>query len=593
MPFGAFGRRVSNALAFRKKGAGMSQVSVYLLDGTEFVMGLNPGTTTGGLCVALRVRLGFANDADYAIYECSSGNRFVALEHDLLVADVVKSWETNELVEPKLYYRRRVYVPDQVTEQAELEARRPEDAAHYLAFIDAEYNFLMGNLRFGRDQVAELAALLQEIYEGDFLEENDGVEAVTDKVRAIVPEYALVEDADAPTGEVSEALTPKAMAELIVKNHQALSGESVFSCQQKFLRTCKDFVAYGCDFFPGKRTWKNRDESGSEQKVKERTEQVTVAVGNEGLHLISQDDPLRIESHEYEVITKWTVSRDGKIFAFSIGEDVIVYLVTDLSPAIEKSVERYVTELVALRSGKAKEPIDAPPSAQPLVKDFKRVATKKRRTAADADADGGGGAGAGAGAAAGAGAGEGAAPAEEAADGAAQPAAEVEAAPEDVGVAVTEETPAEATAEAADSSGSGAGEEDLPAGWTKVKDESSDSYYYYHEETGETSWEKPGSDAAAAPEAADATAADAGGDDENLPEGWTKVPDEDSGDAYYYNETTGETSWTKPGAEEAAAEDGDPTDVPEGWTATKDEDSGAYYYTNDETGETTWDKPTA
>lgn len=60
---------------------------------------------------------------------------------------------------------------------------------------------------------------------------------------------------------------------------------------------------------------------------------------------------LHYESHEYENITKWTVSRDGKIFAFSVDEDVIVYLVTEQAGAIEKSVEVYVQFLVAIRSG--------------------------------------------------------------------------------------------------------------------------------------------------------------------------------------------------------------------------------------------------
>ena len=34
-----------------------------------------------------------------------------------------------------------------------------------------------------------------------------------------------------------------------------------------------------------------------------------------------------------------------------------------------------------------------------------------------------------------------------------------------------------------------------------------------------------------------------------LPKGWAETVDEASGDVYYYNETTGVTSWKRPGGE--------------------------------------------
>ena len=37
---------------------------------------------------------------------------------------------------------------------------------------------------------------------------------------------------------------------------------------------------------------------------------------------------LKVMSHAYDTITKWTVSRDGRIFAFCVESDVIVYLIT-------------------------------------------------------------------------------------------------------------------------------------------------------------------------------------------------------------------------------------------------------------------------
>ncbi|CAE7940598.1 ITCH, partial [Symbiodinium sp. KB8] len=64
-------------------------------------------------------------------------------------------------------------------------------------------------------------------------------------------------------------------------------------------------------------------------------------------------DPLSLQTHEYGQITKWTVSRDGKVFAYSLEDAAIVYLVSALAPAIEASVERYVVALLAKQKGKA------------------------------------------------------------------------------------------------------------------------------------------------------------------------------------------------------------------------------------------------
>ena len=58
-----------------------------------------------------------------------------------------------------------------------------------------------------------------------------------------------------------------------------------------------------------------------------------------------------IANHGYDVITKWTVSKDGKVFAFCVDEEVIVYLVTLQAATIESVIEHYVHDLVAMRSG--------------------------------------------------------------------------------------------------------------------------------------------------------------------------------------------------------------------------------------------------
>lgn len=136
--------------------------------------------------------------------------------------------------------------------------------------------------------------------------------------------------------------------------------------------------------------------------------------------------------------------------------------------------------------------------------------------------------------------------------------------------------------------------------WVTVYDEGSQSYYYYNQTTGETSWEQPAGFSN--------TSSDTTG---SLPPGWVQINDETSG-TYYYNEQTGETSWEPPSASVSAHEAAPlttttettpanttavtaPTNsaIADGWSENYDPDSGKTYYYNAATGETSWDPPYA
>lgn len=133
--------------------------------------------------------------------------------------------------------------------------------------------------------------------------------------------------------------------------------------------------------------------------------------------------------------------------------------------------------------------------------------------------------------------------------------------------------------------------------WAEVYDESSNKYYYYNATTGETSWDQP-ADYAAPVEAA---AASSGNGD------WVAVFDESSNKYYYHNPVTGEVQWDPPaGFSHEAADAGAATSVedtastavavsglPAGWAEIYDESSQSTYYYNAETGETAWDMPVA
>ena len=169
----------------------------------------------------------------------------------------------------------------------------------------------------------------------------------------------------------------------------------------------------------------------------------------------------------------------------------------------------------------------------------------------------------------------------------------------------------------------------LPAGWIAAVDSESGTTYYQNEETGETSWDVPqgaavdqeASDGAPVPIVLHAQEEYAELDkpgqqvdsiEELLPPGWIAVVDDDSGQKYYQNEDTGESSWDVPQGAAVDQEASDVAPVPTvqhaqeentemdkdyslellpGWYAVVDDESGQTYYQNDETGESSWEVP--
>lgn len=195
---------------------------------------------------------------------------------------------------------------------------------------------------------------------------------------------------------------------------------------------------------------------------------------------------------------------------------------------------------------------------------------------------------------------------------------------DNVGMANTDETNQHQSRNEA--SGDNNRDEDLPPGWEAILDSSSGDYYYSHESTGETQWERPELSQSQSDLAPDNVSNQQGPSDdenddelpqdENLPIGWFAAIDEDSGDQYYCNEATGETTWDFP--TEPAMENGSPNnpnqapvgddehddddddehideedddDLLPGWFAAVDVATGDPYFCNEETGETTWDRP--
>jgi hypothetical protein len=130
-------------------------------------------------------------------------------------------------------------------------------------------------------------------------------------------------------------------------------------------------------------------------------------------------------------------------------------------------------------------------------------------------------------------------------------------------------SPTEATAEApkADPQATATDED-----WVETTDPSTGQTYYYNKVTNQTSWEDPKS-----------TTAEIGSTESD----WVETPDPTTGKTYYYNEVTQETSWEKPIGEKTEEK------TTEEWVEVSDPSSGQTYYYNQKTQETSWENPTA
>jgi len=127
--------------------------------------------------------------------------------------------------------------------------------------------------------------------------------------------------------------------------------------------------------------------------------------------------------------------------------------------------------------------------------------------------------------------------------------------------------------------------------WEAVYDDNGQTYYY-NSSTGETSWDRPFD----MPNL-DVTPSSSSN---SLPLNWKEVTDE-NGSIYYYNEVTFETSWTFPSSTEpsrsiadtiiiTSMESSSSTDLPPGWQEVTDENGNTYFY-NTNTNETAWERP--
>ena len=70
-----------------------SDVSVFLLDGTAFVLRAMPTTTAGAACCAIAARVGLEADAHHGLFERGPDNEFRPIDDALTLARVLSRWD--------------------------------------------------------------------------------------------------------------------------------------------------------------------------------------------------------------------------------------------------------------------------------------------------------------------------------------------------------------------------------------------------------------------------------------------------------------------------------------------------------------------
>jgi hypothetical protein len=144
-------------------------------------------------------------------------------------------------------------------------------------------------------------------------------------------------------------------------------------------------------------------------------------------------------------------------------------------------------------------------------------------------------------------------------------------------------------------------EPQLPDGWEVAVSRSTGEEYYYNASTGESSYEWPAGAQRAEPASSPAPAVASTDGGRKLPDGWEVAVSRSTGGEYYYNASTGESSYEWPAGAQHAEPASSPapavasTDggrkLPDGWEVAVSRSTGEEYYYNASTGESSYEWP--
>jgi hypothetical protein len=71
---------------------GGTEVPIYLLDGTRFMLRVMPTTLAGACMVAVREKIGLVHDTHYGLFEAGEDGEFRALDDRVQLSKVLARW---------------------------------------------------------------------------------------------------------------------------------------------------------------------------------------------------------------------------------------------------------------------------------------------------------------------------------------------------------------------------------------------------------------------------------------------------------------------------------------------------------------------
>lgn len=128
-------RSGSAAAGPQLRSGGVSRSTlVYLLDGSSYPVHYTASSQVRLACISMKNKLGLENDDEFTLFAQTDMGTHLLDDNDVL-AEVVSEPNFKSLL-----FQRYVYFPGGPTEQAELAATDHNEAAHFLAYIDACYH---------------------------------------------------------------------------------------------------------------------------------------------------------------------------------------------------------------------------------------------------------------------------------------------------------------------------------------------------------------------------------------------------------------------------------------------------------------------
>ena len=312
---------------------------VFLMNNSYYEFQIQPNTLAGEICLDMRDTLELENDAACSLFSYIGGNYYLLQDEDI-VLDSVRGWnpEDAESGSARLVYKTRIYIPegDLVTEAAE--AVSETNGAHRLCFIDAVHRIITGLYSVPIGAAPMLAALQLQSAIGDYDASQHGATYISDTGLENYVAPALMSRYD----------NDEALEDAIREEHVSMVGMSCFKAECRYMDLVKGHVDYyGSSFFAVRVMVQETDI----EEERSDPEPAIIAISFDGIFLLSGWNLSVQNFHSFEVVTKWTVASNPDLFAFSVHDQMIYFLLCEKPSAIEDCVQMHISSIINGRHG--------------------------------------------------------------------------------------------------------------------------------------------------------------------------------------------------------------------------------------------------